>query len=131
MLSDRCLVLSVCDVGVLWPNGWMDQDETWHAGRPQPRPHCVRWGPSPPKSTASQSSAYVCCIQVVGWNKMPLGMEVGLDPGDFVLDGDPVPHPQKRGRAAPTFWPMSIVAKRLDGSRCQLVWKASVKVTLF
>jgi len=21
-------VLSVCDVGVLWPNGWMDQDAT-------------------------------------------------------------------------------------------------------
>jgi len=21
--------LSVCDVGVLWPNGWMDQDKTW------------------------------------------------------------------------------------------------------
>jgi len=29
MLSDRCLCLSpVCDVGVLWTNGWMDQDET-------------------------------------------------------------------------------------------------------
>ena len=33
MLSDRCLsVLSVCDVRALWPNGWTDQDETWHAG---------------------------------------------------------------------------------------------------
>jgi len=21
----------------LWPNGWMDQDGTWHGGRPQPR----------------------------------------------------------------------------------------------
>ena len=29
---------------------------------------------------------------------MPLGMEVGLSPGDFVLDGDPVPSP-KRDRA--------------------------------
>ena len=38
--------LSVCDVGVLWPNCWMDQYETWHAGRPRPWPHCVRWGPS-------------------------------------------------------------------------------------
>ena len=49
MLSDRCL--SCCDVGVLWPNGSMDQDETWCAGRPRPWPHCVRWGPSssPPK----------------------------------------------------------------------------------
>jgi len=26
---------------------------------------------------------------------MPLGMEVGLIPGDFVLDGDPVLPPQK------------------------------------
>jgi len=37
-------VLSVCDVGVLWPNGWTDQDETWQADRP----HCVRWEPSSP-----------------------------------------------------------------------------------
>ena len=29
---------------------------------------------------------------------MSLRMEVGLGPGDFVLDGDPVPFP-KRGRA--------------------------------
>jgi len=40
--------LSVCDVGVLWPSGWMDQDKIWHAGRRQPWPHCVRWGPSSP-----------------------------------------------------------------------------------
>jgi len=26
---------------------------------------------------------------------MPLGMEIGLGPGDFVLDGDPAPLPQK------------------------------------
>jgi len=46
MLSVRCL--SVCDVGVLWPNGWMNQDETWHGGMPWPWPQCVRWGPSSP-----------------------------------------------------------------------------------
>jgi len=34
MLSDRCPVcLSVCNVGVLWPNGWMYQDETCMARR--------------------------------------------------------------------------------------------------
>jgi len=44
---------------------------------------------------------------------MPLGMEVGLSPGDFVLDGDPVPLPIK-GRRSPNFRPTSIVAKRLD-----------------
>jgi len=38
-LSDHCLsVCPVCDGGVLWPNGSMDQDKTWHAGRPRPRP---------------------------------------------------------------------------------------------
>ena len=41
--------LSVCNVGALWPNGWTDQDETWHAGKPRSWPHCVRWGPSSPK----------------------------------------------------------------------------------
>jgi len=50
MLSDRCLsVLTVCDVGVLWPNGWMDQDATWYGSRPRPRPHYVRWDPAPQK----------------------------------------------------------------------------------
>ena len=34
MLSDRCL--SVWDVGVLLPNGWIDQDDTSYAGRPRP-----------------------------------------------------------------------------------------------
>jgi len=41
-----CLSCHACNGGVLWPNSWMDQDETWHAGRPRPWPHCVRWGPS-------------------------------------------------------------------------------------
>jgi len=30
-----------------------------------------------------------------GWIKMPLDMDVGLDPGDCVLDGDPAPLPKK------------------------------------
>jgi len=60
--------VSVGNVGVLRPNGWMHQDETWHGDRPRPRPHCVRWGPS-----SSQ-----------------------------------------KGGTAPTFLPMSIVAKQLD-----------------
>ena len=33
MLSDRCLsVCPVCNICVLWPNGWMDQDATWYGG---------------------------------------------------------------------------------------------------
>jgi len=46
--------LSVCNVGVLWPNGLADRDETWHAGRPRPWPHCVRWGPSSPHPKGAQ-----------------------------------------------------------------------------
>ena len=34
-----------------------------------------------------QFLANVRCGQTAGWTKMPLGMEVGLDPGDVVLDG--------------------------------------------
>jgi len=44
----------------------------------------------------------VYCGQTVGQIKMPLGMEVGLGPGNFVLDGDPAV-PQKRGRNLPQF----------------------------
>jgi len=32
---------------------------------------------------------------------MPLGMKVGLDPGEFVFDGDPSP-PRKRAQPTPT-----------------------------
>jgi len=34
--------------GLLWPNGWMDQNGTWHGGGPRSRPHtkCARWGTS-------------------------------------------------------------------------------------
>jgi len=31
---------------LLWPNGWMDEDAAWYGGRPRPRPHCTRRGPS-------------------------------------------------------------------------------------
>jgi len=41
-------------------------------------------------------------------------MEVGLSPGDFVLDGDPAHYP-KRGEAPPNFRYTSVVAKRLHG----------------
>jgi len=43
---------------------------------------------------------------------MPLGMEVGLGPGDIVLDEDPAPLLKKGAEPLPNFRPMSIVAKR-------------------
>jgi len=62
----------------LWPNGWMDQDRTWHRGRPWSRLHCARLGPSslPKKGgrAPSQFSAHFYCDQTAGCIKMPLGM---------------------------------------------------------
>ena len=76
----------------------MDQDAT------RPRRLCVSWGPSPlPKKERSfQFSAHVYRGQTAAWIMMPLGMEVGLGPGDFVLDGDPASPPQK-GERSPQF----------------------------
>jgi len=37
---------------------------------------------------------------MAGWIKMALGMEQGLGPSDFVLDGDPAP--PKKGNGAPS-----------------------------
>ena len=51
---------------------------------------------------------------------MKLGMQVGLNPGHIVLDGDPAPLPRK-GAEPPNFRPIYVVAKRLDGLRCHLV----------
>jgi len=99
--------LSVCDVGVLRLNGWTDQDETWLAGRPRPWPHCVRWGSSSPspKKAQPQFSAHICCGQMAAWIMMPLGVEVGLGPGDFVLHGDPAPLPKKGAKPPQIFGP--------------------------
>jgi len=50
----------------------------------------------------SQFSAHFYCAQTAGCIKMPLGMEVGLSPGKFVLDGDPAPS-QKGAEPLPNF----------------------------
>jgi len=171
MLSDRCLSRPVCpvrDVGVLWPNDWTDQDETSYAGRPRPTPHCIKGEPSfpPLKGHSPQFLSHICCGQMARWIKMPLGTDVGLDPSDIVLDGDPAPSDPHNSRPCllwpdgcinrdatwcegrhrpmshcarwgpsspfskrahsrqstpPNFRPVSIVPKRLGGSRCHLV----------
>jgi len=65
MLSDRCLscaVRPVCDVGVLWPNGWTDQDETWHAGRPRPGHIVLDRDPSPPPPKRHSPPIFGPCL---------------------------------------------------------------------
>jgi len=90
----------------------MDQDETWRGDRPRLPPHCVLWGPSFPKrahcSPFTIFGPYLLW-PTDGWIKKPLGTEVGLGPGDIVLDGDRAP-PQKGAQQPPLFglrilWP--------------------------
>jgi len=79
--------------------------------------------PDPPKRGAQplQFSARVYCGQTAACITIPLGTQIGLSLGDIVLDGDPAPPPLK-GHSPPKFPAMSVVAKRLDGLRCHLVW---------
>jgi len=37
------------------------------------------------RGTAPQFSADICCGQMAGWIKMPLGRKVGFDPSDFLV----------------------------------------------
>jgi len=55
-------------------------------------------GTAPPKLLA-----HIRCGQMATWIKMPLGMEVGLGPGHFVLDLDPAPFPKGGLEANPKF----------------------------
>jgi len=47
--------------------------------------------------------AIVGCGQAAGWTKMPLGIEVGLGPDDFVFDEDPAT-PRKKGTPTRTLF---------------------------
>jgi len=101
----------------------MHQDATWYGGRPQPRGLCVRWRPSPPANFSAHVYYSYCDfvrtlhnhywfvqVQVLvfyaGWIEMVLRKEIGLCPGDFVLDGDPATLPQKGAESpSPIFSP--------------------------
>ena len=104
---------------LLWPYGWMDQDATWHDGRPQPRRLCVRWehSPLPQRSGAPSTIFGPCLLQPNGW----------MDQDATLYDGRPLPAQHcvrygpsstPRGAAPSKVSAMSVVAKQLDGSRC-------------
>jgi len=120
-----CPVLSVTLVYCGQTVGWINMKLGMQVGLGPD--HIVLHGdpaPRPPKvGRAPQFSAHVCCGQVAGLIKMPLVREVGLSPSDNVLDGDPAPLPKRRrSPPPPNFRPMSVVTRRLDGSRCHLAW---------
>jgi len=112
MLSDSlsvlpCPVLSIMLVNYGQTVGWIKMN--WYGGKLRPKRHYVRWEPSSPfPKQGPQFSAHVYCGQTAAWIKMPLGMEVGLDPGHIVLDGYPALPFQKRHSPVifgPYLWP--------------------------
>jgi len=66
-LCHRTVVLSVC-LSCLWGwctvAKWLDGSRlTWHASRPRPRRHCVRWGlSSSPPTKGAQPPIFVPCL---------------------------------------------------------------------
>jgi len=71
----------------------------------------------PPKKRYSPPHPILGPLWPNGWmDQGALGTEVGLGPGDVVLDGDPAPLPKKV--TAPSFRPMSIVAMVAHLSYC-------------
>ena len=54
----------------------------------------------PPKGHSPPFSAHICCGQMAGRIKTPLGREVGLGPRGIVLDKAQLPVPRKGGRVA-------------------------------
>ena len=57
----------------------------------------------------SHFSVHVYYDQTAGWIGIPLGMEVGLGPGDIVLDGDTALPSTQSDTASPTFRPTALV----------------------
>ena len=99
----------------------MHQDATWYAASLSPGDFVLDGDPAPPPKKGGgargggappQFSAHFYCGQTAGCINMPFDMDIGLSPGDIVLDGDPVRPPQK-GNGAPKFlspcllWPNS------------------------
>jgi len=66
-LSVLSVCLSVANIGVLWPNGWMDQVKTWHAGRSRPWPQCFIWGPSSPSQKGHSPPQFSAISVVAKW----------------------------------------------------------------
>ena len=95
---------------LLWPNGWMHKDATWHGGRPQPRRLWVRWGPSPPPKRQAEAggrvpqfAAHGYCGRTAGRIKMTLGMEVGNWSSPHCARWGHSSPPQNRGQSSLKF----------------------------
>jgi len=89
----------------------MDQNKTWRGDRPQPRPHCVRWGPSSP-NRAQPPIFGSCLLWPSSWMDQDVTWYGGRPrPWRHCVRWGPS-SPPKGAQPLPNFWPMSIVAKQ-------------------
>ena len=67
----------------------------------------LNWNPPPPPSKLAQPPNFrpTSVGQRAGWIKTPLSRDVGLGPGDIVLDGDPAISNGKGHSSPPLFGP--------------------------
>ena len=71
--------LSVCDVGVLWQNAWMDQDDTRYGGRPRPGNIVLDGDPAPPGKGHSSHPIFGPCLFPAGTvHRVPCGFVPGF-----------------------------------------------------
>ena len=83
---------------LLWLNGWMAQDGTWHVDGLGPGHIVLDWGPAPlPKKGAEPPIFGPFLMSPNGWMHQDATWCGGRPQlGDFVLDGDPAPLPKRR-----------------------------------
>jgi len=94
---------------LLWPNGWMDQDGTWHGSRPWSTPHCARWGHSSPSQKGGRAPPIFRPIFIVAKPNVWMHQDATWygdrpQPRRLCVRWGPNPYPI-RGGAPPNFRP--------------------------
>jgi len=116
-LSASLSVCVPCNVGVLWPNGSMDQDATWCGGKLRLRPHYVGWEPSSPQNGAQQPPlSGPCLLWPSDWMDQDSTGYVGWPRSRQhcvrSLEMNPAPTRERNTVAPPLFGPCLLCPKR-------------------
>jgi len=116
IVAKRSPISATAELLLLWPKGWMHQDAIGMETVLSPGDFVLDGTQPPPQKKRAEPPIFGarllwpngCMDQDANW------YGVGLDLRDIVLDG---------ANSSSNFRPMSVVAKRLDGLRCHLVWR--------